>query len=95
MKAMGSEGNEPEISADDRMFGQEDVAALWKAYRAGGAVKCPRDAGSLALSVDGGSRAYRFVCTECGTSSSWFETAPSGIHVRTATIPIAAPSGDD
>jgi len=60
----------------------DEVAPLWEAFRGGAVVPCPGDAGSLALSVDG-NNSYRFVCTLCGTASSWFEAAPAGIRLRT------------
>lgn len=68
----------------------EETRPLWDMFRAGGSVRCPSDAGSLALSVDGSS-AYRLVCTQCGTASSWFEAAPAGLRDR-ATPP---PADDD
>jgi hypothetical protein len=60
----------------------DEVGPLWEAFRAGDVVPCPADEGSLALSVDG-NNSYRFVCTRCGTASSWFEAAPAGIRLRT------------
>jgi hypothetical protein len=71
----------------------EETGPLWDGFRAGDPVRCPQDTGPLALSVDGAS-AYRLVCTWCGTASSWFETVPTGIQVRTVTVP-APPNEED
>jgi hypothetical protein len=60
----------------------EAVAALWEQFKSGGVARCPRDEAPLALSVDGAAKAYRLVCTRCGNSSLWFESASSGINVR-------------
>ncbi len=60
----------------------DEVGPFWDRFRAGDVVECPADAGSLALNVDG-NNAYRLVCCQCGTASSWFEAAPAGIRLRT------------
>lgn len=65
----------------------EITVALWNRYRTGKSAMCPNDDMLLALSVDAGN-AYRFVCTQCGTASAWFEAAPSGIQVRSIPPPI-------
>ncbi len=71
----------------------EETGPLWDEFRAGHPIRCPQDSGPLALSVDG-SNAYRLVCTWCGTASAWFETVPTGIQIRTVTIP-APPNEED
>jgi hypothetical protein len=71
---------------------QEATAALWETYRTGKPAQCPNDAWPLALSVDGAS-AYRFVCTNCGTSSPWFEAGTNGIQLR--SIPPPPPDGEE
>jgi hypothetical protein len=73
----------------------EDLAALWKRFRAGEVVVCDRDHAQIALSVDGASRGYRFVCTQCGRASSWFEDSLGGtFRVRTTTVPHALDDDD-
>jgi len=70
----------------------EELVAAWMRFRAGDVVPCPNDGASLALSVDASAGAYRFVCTTCGTASSWFESGPTGtIEVRSVAQPSHAP----
>jgi hypothetical protein len=72
----------------------EETAPLWVAFRAGGVVPCPSDGGSIALNVDG-ANAYRLVCTQCGTASSWFEAPPSGLRDRVMAPPPDEDPTDD
>jgi hypothetical protein len=72
----------------------EDTKPLWDAFRAGAVVPCPSDGGSLALNVDG-LNAYRLVCTQCGTASSWFEALPTGLRDRTTPAPAEEDPTDD
>ncbi len=73
----------------------EEVPDVWKRFRAGEVVTCSRESSAVALSVDGASRGYRFVCITCGRSSSWFEDPLGGkLRVRTTTIPQALPDDD-
>lgn len=65
---------------------QAEVTKLWAKFRAGNVVMCPRDDYAFALSVDGGSKAYRLVCTGCGNASSWFSSTPSGVVFRQPSI---------
>lgn len=65
-----------------RTLSDEDAAKLWAEFRAGRVARCPRDLGAVALSVDGASKSYRLVCTDCGNASLWFGATPAGIHVR-------------
>ena len=67
---------------DARPFSQDSVEALWSAYRRGDMVGCPLDAQNLALSIDGTTKSYRFVCTQCGIASPWFMSSPDGIVLR-------------
>jgi hypothetical protein len=67
-----------------RTFADEEVAKLWEAFKSGGVAHCPRDNAPLALAVDAAAKSYRLVCTRCGSASLWFETAPTGIHIRSA-----------
>jgi len=74
----------------------EQLYPLWDLWRAGRAVPCPREActrkhAAMALAVDAASQAYRLVCVDCGCSSLWFETASSGIQIRTGTSSYPAP----
>lgn len=69
----------------------EELAPLWETWKHGHGVTCPRDRGPVALAVDAASQAYRLVCVSCGTASLWFETAPTGIQVRTGTSSFPAP----
>jgi hypothetical protein len=67
-----------------------ELVDAWKRFRAGEVVACPTDGASLALSVDASVGAYRFVCTTCGTASSWFESGPTGtLEVRPLVAPPA------
>lgn len=68
----------------------EEASALWRSFQEGGATSCPRDAGTLALSIDAGN-AYRFVCTRCGTSTIWFEVTANGVQYRTMPPPVMGP----
>ena len=69
----------------------EELVPLWETWRAGKTVPCPRDKGAMALAVDAAAQSYRLVCVTCGSASLWFETAPSGIQVRTGTSSFPAP----
>jgi hypothetical protein len=70
----------------------EELGPLWDAFRKGERVPCPRDAGPMALAVDATAHAYRMICVKCGTASPWFESATTGIHVRSGTSSMPAPS---
>jgi hypothetical protein len=72
----------------------DETGPLWDSFRNGGAVTCPSDGGSLALSVDGAS-AYRLVCTQCGTASSWFEVVSAGLRDRVNPPPADEDPTDD
>jgi hypothetical protein len=72
----------------------EEVGPLWEEFRAGGAPICPSNDGPLALSVDG-ANAYRLVCTQCGTASSWFEVVASGLRDRVTDPPVEKDPGAD
>ena len=60
----------------------DELRACWSRFRLGDSVPCPVDQAPLALAVDASAGTYRFVCTECGAASSWFESGPGGIQVR-------------
>ncbi|HEY3817376.1 MAG TPA: hypothetical protein VGL81_09410 [Polyangiaceae bacterium] len=68
---------------------------VWARFRGGAMVHCPVDAGPLALAVDGAAGAYRFVCTDCGLASPWFESGPLGTNVRWHLQPGAQGGGVD
>jgi hypothetical protein len=70
------EGTSPQGSGP--LGSLEELRALWGRFRSGDVVACPTDGAPLALSVDASAGAYRFVCTRCGTASSWFESSPNG-----------------
>jgi hypothetical protein len=73
----------------------EELLPLWDAFRTGAApVACPRDGGPVAVAVDATAHAYRMVCVRCGAATAWFESRPTGIHVRTGTssMPVARQS---
>jgi hypothetical protein len=90
MSARGG-GGPPE---SPRLFLAE-VSALWVTFRSGDVATCPRDRFGVALSVDGATKSYRLVCTQCGLASPWFGTTPTGIVFRTlaGTIPGSPPDG--
>ncbi len=76
----------------------EELQPRWLAFREGGTLACPRDKGPLAIAVDSSAHAYRMICVSCGAATSWFESRPTGIHVRTGTssMPVARPDpGED
>jgi transcription elongation factor Elf1 len=60
-----------------------EVVKLWSKFRGGDAVRCPKcnDHGSMALAVEGFSKSYRLVCTECGLSTPWFEPRQTPIGI--------------
>jgi hypothetical protein len=64
----------------------DETEPLWNHFRAGGAPRCPVDHGPIALSVDGGD-AYRLVCTQCGTASSWFDVIGTSLRDRLTDAP--------
>lgn len=74
-KGGGNTGESPHLS-------HADIAQLWTKFRAGEVIQCPRDAGGMALAVDGAAKVYRLVCTQCGLASPWFGTTPSGLVFR-------------
>jgi hypothetical protein len=69
---------------------KEELTDVWERYRRGAPVPCPADAVAMALAVDAAAGAYRFVCTQCGVSSAWFESGPQGILVRGHSAPGAS-----
>lgn len=87
---MGERGTPPDGSAM-KPISTEELGALFDAWRSGKTVPCPGDRGPMALAVDASAQAYRLVCVRCGNASLWFETAPSGIQVRTGTSSFPAP----
>jgi hypothetical protein len=50
-----------------------EVADVWARWKYGEVVPCPKSDGALALAVEGTSKAYRLICTTCGTSTPWFQ----------------------
>ena len=65
----------PRVSTDE-------LRTVWDHFRSGSMVLCPLDRAPLALAVDASAGIYRFVCTECGAASAWFESGPAGVQVR-------------
>lgn len=60
----------------------EELRACWSRFRSGDPVPCPSDRAPLALAVDASAGTYRFVCTDCGAASPWFESGPAGMLLR-------------
>jgi hypothetical protein len=60
----------------------DDLLPVWADFRAGRVVACAKDTSPMALAVDAGAGAYRFVCVACGNSSPWFESGPAGTRIR-------------
>jgi hypothetical protein len=82
----------PPESSPAPLSSMQELVDAWSRFRAGEVVPCPNDRASLALSVDASVGIYRFVCTTCGTASSWFESGPTGtIEVRQLVAPPAGP----
>lgn len=77
------------MSEDDtKHLTEAEASRLWARFRQGEVVRCPRDAGNFAVAIDGAAKAYRLVCAQCGHSSPWFATTPSGLVFRgTASSP--------
>ncbi len=73
----------------------DELRAVWDGFRAGGTAPCPTDGAPLALSVDGSGGVYRFVCTRCGTASTWFESGPSGLALRHGPGKTLHPEGQE
>jgi hypothetical protein len=59
----------------------DELSTAWIHFRSGNVVLCPIDRGPVALAVDASLGMYRFVCTQCGACSIWFESGPTGIRV--------------
>jgi hypothetical protein len=72
---------------------KEELRDVWERYRRGASVPCPADAVPMALAVDAAAGAYRFVCTQCGVSSAWFESSAHGIVVRGYSAPGVSGAG--
>ncbi|HEY8042569.1 MAG TPA: hypothetical protein VIF15_22360 [Polyangiaceae bacterium] len=77
-----ADSSKPPDAAYAPLGSPEELRGVWDRFRAGEVVPCPADGAPLALAVDAAAGAYRFVCTKCGVASSWFESGPSGIHIR-------------
>ncbi len=75
---MSEKGGAPESP----YLSHAEITQLWAKFRAGEVIACPRDAGGVALAVDGAAKAYRLVCTQCGLASPWFGTTPAGLVFR-------------
>jgi hypothetical protein len=59
----------------------DELRTAWTHFRSGNIVLCPIDQAPVALAVDASSGMYRFVCTQCGAASTWFESGPTGIRI--------------
>lgn len=73
----------------------ELVETLWGHFKGGATPACPKDAGPLALAVDGGAKLYRLVCTQCGVASPWFEATSQGIYARGPTPTLEPHAASD
>ncbi len=85
-------GNAPPLHGPRTPLGAtNELRAAWDRFRTGAVVPCPIDGSHLALSVDASAGAYRFVCTQCGAASPWFESTVNGIRLRehSAELPRA------
>jgi hypothetical protein len=72
---------------------KEELKDVWERFRKGASVPCPSDGVAMALAVDAAAGAYRFVCSQCGVASAWFEAGPHGIVVRGHSAPGASGAG--
>jgi hypothetical protein len=86
------EGAKPEDETVPGLGSVDELTKVWDTFREGRAVVCRRDGFPLALAVDAAAGAYRFVCTQCGNSSPWFESGTNGMRIRTAVAAFAAGS---
>jgi uncharacterized protein YbaR (Trm112 family) len=59
----------------------DELRLAWNHFRSGDMVACPVDRAPLALTVDASAGIYRFVCTECGVVSAWFESGTLDIRL--------------
>lgn len=71
-------------AAANQLTESGDLRLTWESWRKGGVISCRGDGAPVALAVDGTVSTYRFICTECGNSSPWFEASPRGLVVRDA-----------
>jgi mono/diheme cytochrome c family protein len=76
------DAEKPPDGAPDPLASPSVLQAAWDRFRSGDAVACPVDGAPLALAVDASAVIYRFVCTQCGTSSDWFESGLTGMRVQ-------------
>jgi hypothetical protein len=89
---MPDAGTPPDSTAAP-LGSMKELVDAWTRFRAGEIVACPTDGAALALSVDASAGVYRFVCTTCGTASSWFEAGPTGtLEIRR---PMQLPAGQE
>jgi hypothetical protein len=82
LRAMSDDGRASDRPSSSTLAAAPDIQVHWDAFRKGAVVPCPADAAPLALSVDGATGVYRFVCTRCGLASPWFDSGTGGVRVR-------------
>ncbi len=85
-----TESAAPASTPSPKELSAEELVPRWETFRHGRPAVCPRDGGAMAVAVDALAHAYRMICVSCGASSSWFESRPAGLHLRTGTSSMPA-----
>jgi hypothetical protein len=86
-----ADGAKPQGESVAALGSIEGLSRVWDHFRGGGAAVCPRRDASMALAVDAAANAYRFVCTDCGLASPWFESTSEGMKLRGGLESVAPP----
>jgi hypothetical protein len=89
---MADAQNSPDGSQEP-LGSPDDLRTAWNHFRSGHVVSCPIDQSPVALAVDASAGVYRFVCTQCGAGSSWFDSGPAGLRLH-GSLPDPRPHED-
>jgi hypothetical protein len=83
-----NKGSKSAEASPSQLSSTPELSKIWDHFRAGGIVLCAQDKAPLAVAVDAAAGSYRFVCTQCGSSSPWFDSGPAGLRVQPGTLPF-------